>query len=157
MSGVVFRTRRPRKQVDLNVVSLVDVLFLLLIFFMLTSTFKRAGELDLKLPKSTTAAPTHAAASDKPVELVLTERGTLLLDGSPTTFDRLLPGLRALHAREPDGQVMIEAEEAVPHGQVVRLLDAVRTAGFRGVGIAVRANRAPSTDPSRGAPAQPSR
>ena len=141
MSGIVFRVRKPRKQVDLNVVSLVDVLFLLLIFFMLTSTFKRAGELDLKLPKSSTAAPTHAAASDKPVDLVLTEQGTLLLDGSPTTFDKLLPGLRALHERQPDGQVMIEAEEAVPHGQVVKLLDAVRTAGFKGVGIAVRANR----------------
>jgi len=149
VSGVVFRGRKPRRQVDLNVVSLVDVLFLLLIFFMLTSTFKRAGELDLKLPKSTTAAPTHTAASDKPVELVLTEQGTLLLDGAPTTFEKLLPGLRALHEREPDGQVMIEAEEAVPHGQVVRLLDAVRTAGFRGVGIAVRANRNPATGPPR--------
>ena len=145
MSGVVFRARKQRKQVDLNVVSLVDVLFLLLIFFMLTSTFKRAGELELKLPKSSTAAPTHTAAGDKPVDIVLTEQGTLMLDGSPTTFDKLLPGLRALHERQPDGQVMIEAEEAVPHGQVVRLLDAVRTAGFRGVGIAVHANRAPST------------
>ena len=144
MSGVVFRARKQRKQVDLNVVSLVDVLFLLLIFFMLTSTFKRAGELELKLPKSSTAAPTHTAASDKPVDIVLTEQGTLLLYGSPTTFDKLLPGLRALHEHQPDGQVMIEAEEAVPHGQVVRLLDAVRTAGFRGVGIAVHANRAPS-------------
>jgi len=141
VSGVVFRVRKPRKQVDLNVVSLVDVLFLLLIFFMLTSTFKRAGEIELKLPKSSTAAPTHSAASDKPVDLVLTEQGTLMLDGSPTTFEKLVPALRALHERAPDGQVMIEAEETVPHGQVVRLLDAVRTAGFRGVGIAVHASR----------------
>lgn len=145
----MFRARKQRKQVDLNVVSLVDVLFLLLIFFMLTSTFKRAGELELKLPKSSTSTPMRSARSDKPVELVLTEQGTLLLDGSPTTFEKLLPALRALHAREPDGQVMIEAEEAVPHGHVVRLLDAVRTAGFRGVGIAVRATRTPSTAPSR--------
>jgi len=142
VSGVVFRARKQRRQVDLNVVSLVDVLFLLLIFFMLTSTFKRAGELELKLPKSSTAAPTHSAgASDKPVDLVLTEQGTLLLDGSPTTFEKLVPALRALHERAPDGQVMIEAEETVPHGQVVKLLDAVRTAGFRGVGIAVHASR----------------
>ena len=149
MSGVVFRARKQRKQVDLNVVSLVDVLFLLLIFFMLTSTFKRAGEIELKLPKSSTAAPTRTAASDKPVDPVLTEQGTLLLDGSPTTFEKLLPGLRALHARAPEGQVMIEAEEAVPHGQVVRLLDAVRSAGFRGVGIAVHANRGPAAGGSR--------
>ena len=97
MSGIVFRKPKARKQVDLNVTSLVDVLFLLLIFFTLTSTFKRAGEIALQLPKSTTAEPTGSEASKQPVDLVLTEKGTLLLDGSPTTFDALLPRLRAEH------------------------------------------------------------
>ena len=138
MSGMVFRKRRHRTQVDLNVTSLVDVLFLLLIFFTLTSTFKRAGELDLQLPESTTAEGRGSEASQRPVDLVLTEHGTLLLNGAPTTFDALLPKLRALHEGEPDKQVMIEAEEKVGHGEVVRLLDAVRMAGFTGVSIGVR-------------------
>ena len=56
MSGLSFR-RKKRAVIDLNVISLVDILFLLLIFFTLTSTFKRAGELDLQLPESTTAGP----------------------------------------------------------------------------------------------------
>ena len=138
MSGIVFRKPKTRKQVDLNVTSLVDVLFLLLIFFTLTSTFKRAGEIELQLPKSTTGAPVGSEASRQPLDLVLTDKGTLLLDGSPTTFEALLPRLRSVHERQPDRQVMIEAEESVGHGQVVRLLDAVRTAGFTGVGIGVR-------------------
>ena len=138
MSGIVFRKPRARKYVDLNVTSLVDVLFLLLIFFTLTSTFKRAGEIELQLPKSTTAEHGGSGASKQPVDLVLTEKGTLLLDGSPTTFEALVPKLRSVHERQPDRQVMIEAEERVGHGQVVRLLDAVRTAGFTGVGIGVR-------------------
>jgi biopolymer transport protein ExbD len=138
MSRIVFRERRPRNQVDLNVTSLVDVLFLLLIFFTLTSTFKRAGELDLKLPKSTTAAPGGIEGKSKPVELVLTEHGMLLLNGASTTFDQLPAKLRDAHERQPDGQVMIEAEEKVEHGRIVRLLDAVRAAGFTGVGIGVR-------------------
>ena len=144
MSGLVFRKPRARKQVDLNVTSLVDVLFLLLIFFTLTSTFKRAGEINLQLPKSTTGQPTASGANQEPVDLVLTEKGTLFLDGSPTTFDAVLPRLRAAHARQPDRQVMIEAEERVGHGEVVRLLDAVRTAGFTGVGIGVRNAQAAS-------------
>jgi biopolymer transport protein ExbD len=138
MSGISFRKPRARKQVDLNVTSLVDVLFLLLIFFTLTSTFKRAGEIELQLPKSTTGEHTASGTGNQPVDLVLTENGTLLLDGSPTTFDALPPRLRSVHDRQPDRQVMIEAEERVGHGQVVRLLDAVCTAGFTGVGIGVR-------------------
>ena len=149
MSRIVFHERKSRKQVDLNVTSLVDVLFLLLIFFTLTSTFKRAGELDLNLPKSTTAGPVGKAASAKPVELILTEHGTLMLDNAPTTFEQVLPRLRALHERQPDSQVMIDAEEKVEHGQIVRLLDAVRSAGFTGVGIGVRASGSASAGRTR--------
>jgi biopolymer transport protein ExbD len=140
MSGIDFRSRKKaRGTIDLNVTSLVDVLFLLLIFFTLTSTFKRAGELDLQLPESTTAGPAAAGAEKTSLALVLTQQGTLLLDGEPTTFDDLLPRLRAVREREPDRAVLIEAEQDVDHGDVVRLLDAVRTAGFTGVGIGVRA------------------
>lgn len=138
MSRIVFRERKPRNQVDLNVTSLVDVLFLLLIFFTLTSTFKQAGELELNLPKSTTAGPTRPGTTPKAVQLVLTEQGTLMLNGTPTTFEQLPAKLRAVHARQPGSQVMIEAEEKVEHGRIVRLLDAVREAGFTGVGIGVR-------------------
>ena len=139
MSGVSFRRRKNRPTVDLNVTSMVDVLFLLLIFFTLTSTFKRAGELDLNLPKSTTAgAGAAGAGAEHPLDLVLTEKGTLLLDGSPISFDALPPRLLAAREAKPDRQVLIEAEKEVPHEQVVRLLDAVRTAGFTGVGIGVR-------------------
>ena len=138
MSALEFRRRKSRNTIDLNVTSLVDVLFLLLIFFTLTSTFKRAGELDLQLPASTTAGPSTSGPNPQPLDLVLTEQGTLLLDGAPTTFEALLPKLRAARERQPDRQVLIEAEKDVGHGQVVRLLDAVRTAGFTGVGIGVR-------------------
>jgi biopolymer transport protein ExbD len=139
MSGVAFRRRKSRVTVDLNVTSLVDVLFLLLIFFTLTSTFKRAGELDLQLPASTTAGPSGSGVDQQAVDLILTEKGTLMIDGSPTTFEDLPSRLRAVHEKQPDRQVLIEAEKDVGHGQVVRLLDAVRTAGFTGVGIGVRA------------------
>jgi biopolymer transport protein ExbD len=143
MSTIEFRRRKKHNVIDLNVTSLVDVLFLLLIFFTLTSTFKRAGELDLQLPESTTAGPTASAGpGQQPVALVLTEQGTLLLDGAPTSFEALPPKLRALREREPDRQVLIEAEKDVGHGEVVRLLDAVRTAGFTGVGIGVLASEA---------------
>ncbi len=138
MSGISFRKPRPRKQIDLNVTSLVDVLFLLLIFFTLTSTFKRAGELDLQLPKSTTAGPGARAQREPPMEVVLTAHGMLMIDGQPTTFEALESGLRVAHDRQPDRQVTIEAEATVGHGQVVRILDAVRMAGFTGVGIGVR-------------------
>jgi biopolymer transport protein ExbD len=145
---MVFRERRRNKGVDLNVTSLIDVLFLLLIFFMLTSTFKRAGELELNLPESSTAGPTGAGTAASGVDLVLTEKGTLMLDGSPVTFETLPAALSALRVERAGAQIMIQAESGVAHGQVVRLLDAVRTAGFQGVGIGTTTTR--SEGPKKG-------
>jgi biopolymer transport protein ExbD len=147
---MVFRERK-RKGMDLNlnVTSLIDVLFLLLIFFMLTSTFKRAGELDLNLPESSTARPGGVGAIAEGVDLVLTEKGTLMLDGSPVTFETLPARLRTVRERRPHAQIMIQAESNVPHGQVVRLLDAVRTAGFQGVGIGTTTTKPAGTRPRK--------
>ena len=57
MSGIVFRKPRPRKQIDLNVTSLVDVLFLLLIFFTLTSTLSVRGRSTCNCPSRPPASP----------------------------------------------------------------------------------------------------
>jgi biopolymer transport protein ExbD len=70
---MVFRERKRSKSTELNVTSLIDVLFLMLIFFMLTTTFKRAGELELNLPESSTARPTGPGATAESASLVLTE------------------------------------------------------------------------------------
>ena len=144
---MLFRERRRNRSVELNVTSLVDVLFLLLIFFMLTSTFKHAGELELNLPESSTARPSGPGSASANVDLVLTEKGTLMLDGSPITFETLPDRLHALRDRRPTAEIMIQAEASVPHGQVVRLLDAVRTAGFAGVGIGTTMERRGATRP----------
>ena len=148
MSRMQFRERRRNRNTELNVTSLVDVLFLLLIFFMLTSTFKHAGELELHLPESSTARPSGPGSASAGVDLVLTAKGTLMLDGAPVTFESLPAQLDALRKRRPDAQVMIEAESTVQHGQVVRLLDAVRTAGFGGVGIGATTER-PGAKPGK--------
>jgi biopolymer transport protein ExbD len=140
MSRMVFRERRARKDVLLNVTSLVDVLFLLLIFFMLTGTFKRVGELELRLPPSTTSTPENAAPPHQ-ADLVLRESGSLTLDGKSVDLADLKARLEALLAEDPATQVTIKAEAKVEHGDVVRLVDIIRDAGFKGVGIGTEMKR----------------
>jgi biopolymer transport protein ExbD len=137
VSSMVFKTRK-RKHVALNVTPLVDVLFLLLIFFMVTGTFKRAGELELHLPESSTSTPSKRESEAKDVELVLTESGILLLDGENVELPNLKQRLRAIIAEDAEKRVMIKAESGVQHWEVVRLLDIVREAGFPGVGLGTK-------------------
>lgn len=136
MSGMVFTAPRRQAAVVLNITPLVDVLFLLIIFFTVAGTFKRTGQLELRLPDSTTSAPVPAGTEVDEVQVVLTETGNLLLDGSATTREELGKRLRALREENPAKRVMIKAETGVRHGDVVGLLDIVREAGFPGVGLA---------------------
>ncbi len=134
MSRMVFRERRSRRQVQLNVTSLVDVLFLLLIFFMLTGTFKRMGEMELKLPESTTSTPAPGAQPHA-VELDVRQNGEVTLEGRAVDPADLEERLRAIVAKDPESRITLNADETVPHGRVVHMLDVIRDAGFAGVGF----------------------
>jgi len=133
VSEMIFRERRGRSKVVLNITSLIDVLFLLLIFFMITGTFKRAGEMKLQLPESSTAAPAQAGVQSHQIELVLLENGEILLNQEKVASGEVLDRLRRLHEADEESTVLLDAEAGARHGDVVRLLDFVREAGFSGV------------------------
>lgn len=135
MSAMTFRERKDRNGVTLSITPLIDVLFLLIIFFMLTGTFKRLGELELRLPGSSTSVPTPEEQEAHQVELVVTEDGRLILEGSELELSQLKRQLSAVLRSDPQSRVLIKAEESVEHGRIVLLLDIVRDSGFKGVGI----------------------
>lgn len=134
MSALAFRSSKSRREATLNVTPLIDVLFLLIIFFTLTSTFKRAGEMELELPESSTSA---AAADDvsHAVELTLTVDGGIRIDGEAVAAEEVPRRLAAARAEDAERRAVLQAEAGVPHGDVVHWLDAVRDAGFPGVSI----------------------
>jgi len=135
VSELAFRSRQRRPEVSLNVTPLIDVLFLLIIFFTLTSTFKRAGELELRLPDSSTAAPRLPDPERHEIEIVVTDDDRLFVDDERVEPAALEELLRSAHGADPDAQIVIKAEEDVRHAEVVHLLDLVRDVGFPGVAI----------------------
>jgi len=141
VSSVVFRPQRRRRRAQLNLTSLIDVLFLLLIFFMLTSTFRLRGEMDLSLPQSSTA---EARATDRPdqrTEITLREDGTVFLNGRAIDPALLRDELLATTADPANARVTLSAEALAKHADVVRLLDVVREAGFGGVSLGAEVSR----------------
>ncbi len=122
------------KSITLNLTPLIDVLFLFIIFFMLTGTFKRVGELQLSLPEASTAT-VSAQVEEARLELVATEEGELLLGEETIELADLKAALTARLAAAGDQGILVKAESGVTHGRVVELLDIVRDAGFAGVGI----------------------
>jgi biopolymer transport protein ExbD len=129
-------SRRRDPEPDINVTSLIDVVLLLVIFFMVSSTFVTDGRLKVQLPQSSAAAESRAADS---VTIVVTAEGSYrvndraLVNNSPDT-------LRAALAKvEPEARgrpVMIRADARATHQAVVTAMDVAGRLGFSQVNIA---------------------
>ena len=123
-----FRIKRYIKPV-INIASLVDVLFLLLIFFMVTSAFVEQPNIKLELP-----ATRHSEVSkiDKTV-LTISRDGQLFLQNRPVDKINLEKELRRIILHTGDEVLVLKADKMVPYGDVVDIMDDAKGAGFRKV------------------------
>jgi biopolymer transport protein ExbD len=106
---------------------MIDVVFLLLVFFMLVSSWIDLGSIDLAV------APPAAGVSPFEGALLLRvwEQRSLDLNGQPVTLDQLGRRLHAELLREPNREIIVTPEAAVPLQRLVAVLDEVRGAGAR--------------------------
>ncbi|MDT8438031.1 MAG: biopolymer transporter ExbD [Wenzhouxiangellaceae bacterium] len=121
---------------DLNLTPLIDVVFLLLIFFMVSATFERQALLRVELPEAATAQRENLPER---VELVITESGDFFV-GDNMLVDRQRATLRLAlsqaFADRPDALLVIRADTAAAHGLVVRAMDAAAAEGITRLTIA---------------------
>jgi len=119
----------------LGLAPLIDVVFLLLIFFMLTSHFQVASGIPIRLPKVTQKA--HDETGHK-VVLVIDREGSAYLKGEKTGLKDLSLTLKSLVEREDLVHLLLEADKDVKHGMVVQVMDVAKTAGVSSIIIAAQ-------------------
>nr|MEE4267305.1 biopolymer transporter ExbD [Candidatus Krumholzibacteria bacterium] len=129
-----FRPEKKSRGLIINVTSLIDVMFLLLIFFMVTSTFKNQPAINLVLPRSSTATETV----ETPVILYLTNAGQVYLNDTLMEPEALARELERLHTSTGDDRMVMSADQDADHGDVVHLIDTIKQSGFTRVSISAR-------------------
>ena len=129
-----FAPQRKSSRLYINVTSLIDVMFLLLIFFMVSSTFKNQPAIDLSLPRSASAEETSVT----PTVVYLTRDGQLYLDDDPVDRAQLDTRLRQLQAATGEDRIVLRADEHAEHGAVVDLIDLIKESGYRRVSLAAK-------------------
>ena len=129
-----FRAAKKSRSLILNLTSLIDVMFLLLIFFMVTSTFRNQPAITLVLPRSATATDTI----DTPVVLFLTAEGEVYLNDARVPTQELPARLAELHTASKDNRMVLRADEEASHGDVVGLIDTIKQSGFTRISLSAR-------------------
>ncbi|MFH1844741.1 MAG: biopolymer transporter ExbD [bacterium] len=127
----------PKKgsRLIINVTSLIDVMFLLLIFIMVTSTFKNQPAINLVLPRSVSAEESPLT----PAVLYLTSDGAVYLNDQALDDTSLPATLAQMQATTGEDRIILRADTEADHGDVVRLIDLVKESGFTRVSISARA------------------
>ena len=110
----------------INVTPFVDIVLVLLVVLMVTSTEIVKASLKVELPKA--AAGGDAVSTT--LNVIVTKDGELLLDGTPVDDQGLADVVKAEKARDPKAQAVIAADKTVPYGRVVRVIDIVKTNGI---------------------------
>ena len=112
---------------DINVTPLVDVMLVLLIIFMVASTYIVKPSIEVDLPKAATGGDTL----DTTLSIVIGSQGELFLNGEKTTEDGIVRRCQEISKTDKDAQAIIAADKRTSHGAVVRIIDLVRLNGVR--------------------------
>ena len=135
--------RKPRDLPSINLTPLIDILFLVRMFLVLTATFRATFALDLRLPVAGTAAPARVEAPGI-VRVVLTAEGAILLEDRTVTLEELERRLTAWPNRDR-ASLVLSADARSRHGDVVAVMDRARRAGI--VNLRLEATPAADTSP----------
>lgn len=120
------RTSRTRASLDIS--PLIDVVFQLVIFFAVTTTFLEAPGIELQLPESATATPETMA----PIVVQISGDGDIYFRGDSVSVEELRAAVEDLPEEERE-RVTVEADQRVQYGTLVRVIDGLRQAGMKGL------------------------
>lgn len=124
--------RKPRENVEINLASLIDVVFILLLFFVVTTTFTRETQLKVDLPEAVSGTPPEPTEL-KQVEVLIAADGAYSVNGK-ALLESNLSNLMAALQKESDGDnslpLIISADGKTPHQAVITAMDAAGKLGF---------------------------
>ena len=120
---------------DINVTPLVDVMLVLLVIFMVASIYIVKDAIEVDLPKAASAGE----ALETTLSIVIDREGRLYLNGRPTPDDVIAQACSQASSKDANAQAIIAADQNVKHGDVIRVIDLIRTNGLTRFAINVKA------------------
>ncbi|MBW2062874.1 MAG: biopolymer transporter ExbD [Deltaproteobacteria bacterium] len=126
---------RHREVPLIEIAPLIDVVFLLLLFFMVTTQFVAAPGLQISLPEIKPGAPVTTASK---VNISVTAQGDIFVASNPVAIEDLKEVLKKAAPDMASTIVILTADKNVPHGKIVSMMDILRDLGIKKMVIAAR-------------------
>ena len=125
-----FQRGRAREEPEINLIPMIDVLLVILIFMVVTTTYSKFSELQINLPQ---AAGEVATTQNKLINVAVDASAHYSINNqnvSNSTVDALAVALKNAAGDQPDPTIVINADAKAPHQSVINVMEAARRAGF---------------------------
>ena len=124
--------RRNVDQSEINLTPMLDVVFIMLIFFIVTASFVKEAGIEVTRPPAATAERQERGN----ILIAITADDQIWIDRRQVSAKALRANIERLHAENPQGSVVIQADERSTNGLLVQVMDAARLAGVKNVSLA---------------------
>ena len=126
------RHQRPRDETELNITPMLDIVFIMLIFFIVTTSFVKESGVSVNSPQASTASDQENVN----IFIAITAEGEIWIDRRPVDSRSVRAIVARLHADKPEGSVIIQSDEDATTRVLVDVMDQVRMAGVDKIAIA---------------------
>ena len=136
-----FRQGAHREEPEINLIPLIDVLLVILIFLMVTTTYSRYAELQINLPTADANKPDERPNQ---INVAVDGQGKYVVNKSAVVFrstDTLADDLKRAAAGTPDPVIIINADAGATHQSVINIMEAARIAGYSRITFTTQASK----------------
>ncbi len=127
-----FAQPEPEEEVAIDITPMLDVVFIMLIFFIVTATFVKEAGIDVNRPDATTATKQDKAN----ILIAIGPNNDIWIDKRQIDIRSVRPNIERLHAENPQGSVVIQADKESKTDTLIQVMDAARQAGVYNISIA---------------------
>jgi biopolymer transport protein ExbD len=126
--------QQQEEESEINITPMLDVVFIMLIFFIVTATFVKEAGIDVNRPDAATATKQEKAN----ILIAISANDTIWIDRRQIDIRSVRPNIERLHAENPQGTVVIQADKESKTDTLIQVMDASRQAGVYNVSIAAQ-------------------
>ncbi|TKB58576.1 ExbD/TolR family protein [Ferrimonas aestuarii] len=119
---------------EVDMTPMLDIVFIMLIFFIVTTSFVKESGIDVNRPKAQQASKKPSAN----IFIGINEAGLVYMENREVDIQRVRANVERMLAESPEASVMIQADKAAKHGIVVKVMDQVKAAGINTISVAAK-------------------
>lgn len=140
-----FQRGQKKEEPEINLVPMIDVLLVILIFLVITTTYSKFSELEITLPQATATEIDRNSERPRTIDVTVSAMGSYTINRLPITFssvDGLRSELQAAAKNEKNPVIIINADAKATHQSVITIMEAARLAGYNQVTFATETTEA---------------